>query len=45
MMMDRAPATEALAAAGGARVSYGPAPCFKAMARLAERYREIANGA
>lgn len=45
MMIDGAPATEALAAAGVARVSYGPAPYFEAMARLAERYREIAGGA
>ncbi|NIA68177.1 isocitrate lyase/phosphoenolpyruvate mutase family protein [Pelagibius litoralis] len=45
MMMEGAPATEALASLGVARISYGPGPYFEAMARLAERFREVTGGA
>ncbi len=44
MMTDGAPAIDALAGLGVARISYGPGPYVQAMAALAERFAAIAGG-
>lgn len=44
MMMDGAPAATVLASSGVARISYGPGPCFEAMAGLADRARRAFGG-
>ncbi|WP_119165686.1 isocitrate lyase/PEP mutase family protein [Algihabitans albus] len=43
MAMGGAPATEELASLGVARVSYGPAPYFEAIAALTERFQQISG--
>ncbi|MCG8690646.1 MAG: isocitrate lyase/phosphoenolpyruvate mutase family protein [Minwuiales bacterium] len=45
MMLPGAPPAADLAAAGVARISYGPVPYFTAMKDLADRFREAVGGA